>query len=348
MKAKNKPGVRILGWKLLKALPRLWLGEAVPLYCQWDVTYRCDQNCSHCFLGLTELRPEGELDLAGGLDLIRQLKQAGTLVVYFCGGEPTLRKDLGRLLAAVRAAGMTSIVATNGQQPEKSLPVLAQADWVRVSINGDRNSHDRLCRNPGSWDRAISTVAMLRQRGVKTSINCVVWPGVSRPALVRLIEAVRPLGAKIDLSPITTDLKPLDHPEPSSRIPEVENLRMPIAEFIKVVESLRAEFGSLVVSPVVYRLLAKQGGLAGLGCRAAATALSVRPDGTFSLPCTAFPAETVSGPVREVLKGTTARQSRETQGKYWFCVDCYSRCMTMPSLLVNPFRALQFALMYFQ
>ncbi len=337
---------RLLGGKLLRALPKLWSGGAVPLYCQWDVTYRCNLNCRHCYLGLTDSHPEGELDLAGGLELIRQLKEAGTLIVYFCGGEPTLRPDLPRLLAAVRKGGMTSIVATNGQLGEKALRALQEADWVRVSINGDRDFHDRLCRSPGAWDRAVATVEQLRRRGVKTSVNCVVMPGLGREALARLIETVRPWSVKVDLSPITTDLKPLEHPDPSQRLPEVESLRMPIDRFIEEVESLRAEFGATVVSPVVYRLLAKEGGLAGLGCRAATTALSVRPDGSFSFPCTAFPAETTSGSVAEVLRGDVARRARERQGRYWFCADCYSRCMTMPSLLVNPYRALRIALMY--
>lgn len=338
----------LLAGKLAAKLPRLWFGRVIPLYCQWDVTYRCNLNCRHCYLGLTGEQAINELDTPSALNLIGQLKRAGTLIIYFCGGEPTLRSDLGLLLREVRKAGMLSIVATNGQLLEKALPALNEAGWVRVSVNGDQESHDELCRRAGAWDRSIRMVELLRQEGVKVGINCVVWPGLSRKSIAGLLATVRPLGVKVDLSPITTDLKPLEDPKPSDRRSEVEAIKMPIREFIAVVEDLRKEFGKTVVNSVMYKLLARRDGLAGLGCRAVNTTISVRPDGTFSYPCSAFPMVRFEGDLDNVLMGKEVAETRKKQGRYWFCQDCYYRCMTMPSLLVNPLRVLQFFSMYFR
>jgi len=326
-------------------LPRLWRGSPVPLYCQWDVTLRCNLNCRHCILSHYPLTDYQEMDTVASLDLIRKLRKAGTEIVYFCGGEPTLRRDLGVLLGEVKKQGMVSIVATNGQLLPAAFSSLRKADWVRVSINGDRETHDYLCRSPGSWDRSLAGVRLLHSRGVNVGINCVITKRMPRSSLENLLRTVSSLGIQVDFTPIGTDLRLKPGPEPSDRQSDVEEMRLPMDEFVRMVESLRREFGGVVTNPFIYRLLLREGGLSGLGCRAMNTSINVRPDGSYSFPCD-FPVEVVRGDPGEALDSPEAVRARKLQGKYWFCEQCYSRCMVMPSLLVNPWRILQILVTY--
>lgn len=335
-----------LAWKISGKLPRLWMGRPIPLYCQWDVTLRCNLQCRHCILSYTGHPRIRELDTEGALKMIRDLKKAGAEIIYFWGGEPTLREDLGELLKEIKRLSMLSIVATNGQLIPETLGALKEAAWVRVSVNGNKETHDELCRKPGAWDKAVAGIKLLRREGVSVGVNCVVTRQMPRDALATLVREVSDRSVLVDFSPIGTDLCTVSEPGPADLRQEVESMRIPMEDFIKTVERLRQEFGGVVTNPFMYRLLQKEGGLAGLGCRVMNTSISIRPDGSYSFPCCDFPVRGVGGEPKTALNSQAGVEARKRQGTYWFCRQCYSRCMVMPSLLLNPWRIMQILITY--
>jgi AdoMet-dependent heme synthase len=58
-----------------------------PLYVAWELTHRCNARCLHCYSASGPDADSDELSLAGGLNLIDQLAEAGVLVLAFSGGE---------------------------------------------------------------------------------------------------------------------------------------------------------------------------------------------------------------------------------------------------------------------
>ena len=80
-------------------MQRVWdraLEQRIPLSVQFDLTYRCNERCVHCYLDHDD---HGELTTAEVKDVLDQLAAAGTLFLIFSGGELLLRKDLFELLA---------------------------------------------------------------------------------------------------------------------------------------------------------------------------------------------------------------------------------------------------------
>src|SRR5256886_17584547 len=73
--------------------------KRLPLSVHFDLTYRCNERCVHCYL---DHEDHGELSTAGCIDALEQLAKAGTLFLTFSGGELFLRRDLGGLLATAR------------------------------------------------------------------------------------------------------------------------------------------------------------------------------------------------------------------------------------------------------
>src|SRR2546427_9089001 len=83
-------------------MQRVWdraLEQRLPLSVHFDLTYRCNERCVHCYL---DHEDHGELSTAECIDALEQLAMAGTLFLTFSGGEIFLRRDLEELLATAR------------------------------------------------------------------------------------------------------------------------------------------------------------------------------------------------------------------------------------------------------
>ena len=119
-----------------------------------------------------------------------------------CEGEPLLVADtLEAAIRAIRARTGRGVVNlnTNGSRPE-AVARLAEAglDAIRVSLNSARQTtYDRYYKPRGyGLDDVVESLRVARRHGLYTSVNWLVFPGVSDreaevEALERLAEEVR-------------------------------------------------------------------------------------------------------------------------------------------------------------
>src|SRR5207247_9323072 len=94
-------------------MQRVWdraLEQRVPLSVQFDLTYRCNERCIHCYL---DHEDHGELTTAEVKHVLDQLASAGTLFLLFSGGELLVRHDFFELLAYYRRQGFDVKLKTN-------------------------------------------------------------------------------------------------------------------------------------------------------------------------------------------------------------------------------------------
>ncbi len=119
----------------------------IPLFYIWTMTNACNFICSYCSNHrggkYPELFKQGlreNLSTEQGKRLITIMKAA--TVIYFCGGEPTIRKDLPELLAHSYKEGMFNFINTNGALIGSLLEKPAYKDFLRqmsvviVSLDG--------------------------------------------------------------------------------------------------------------------------------------------------------------------------------------------------------------------
>lgn len=79
-----------------------------------DLTNRCNMNCSYCFANANDYKSE-EPTFAEVKKMLTKLKQNGAKAVQFTGGEPTLRKDLAKIIELANDSGFSHVqLATNG------------------------------------------------------------------------------------------------------------------------------------------------------------------------------------------------------------------------------------------
>ncbi|HUX99511.1 MAG TPA: radical SAM protein [Candidatus Deferrimicrobium sp.] len=91
----------------------------IPLFYIWTMTNACNFRCGYCsnhrgakYPDLWEEGLKQDLNTEQGKNLIRIMK--GSTAIYFCGGEPTLRKDLPELLDYSTKLNMFNMINTNG------------------------------------------------------------------------------------------------------------------------------------------------------------------------------------------------------------------------------------------
>ena len=132
-----------------------------PLWCAWQVTYRCNFRCDFC--GYWKLRTsvaeEAPVEmLAEGAERLGRL---GTLFVSLAGGEPLLRTDIVEIVEAF-AHRHVPFITTNGWLVTKDLARdLFRAGLFGASVSVDYASadrHDRARGIRGAFDRAVAAL----------------------------------------------------------------------------------------------------------------------------------------------------------------------------------------------
>ncbi len=141
-------------------LARAWASRN-PVWCAWQVNYRCNSRCQFCRYWIDPMGdlPEWSSDQfrAGG----RKLAELGALLISLAGGEPLLRPDIVDITEAV-AEHHFPFITTNGwfSTPELAADLFAAGLWgVSVSIDyADATRHDRRRGTPGTWERAVRAI----------------------------------------------------------------------------------------------------------------------------------------------------------------------------------------------
>lgn len=135
----------------------------------------CDAKCSFCFATFRDVH--GRLSTADAERVIAAVREAGAEKINFAGGEPTLHRDLGRLLRFSKSLGMTTSIVTNGRALAPVLDQHADAlDWVGLSVD---SAIERVQAALGRGDgdhvaRCIELADQCRARDVRVKVNTVV------------------------------------------------------------------------------------------------------------------------------------------------------------------------------
>lgn len=141
-------------------LARAWV-SGHPVWCAWQVNYRCNFRCSFCHYWCDPMGDAPELSVADFRAGSRKLGRLGAILVSLAGGEPLVRPDIVEIVEAV-AEWHLPFVTTNGWFVNKGLAedLFAAGLWgVSVSIDyADAERHDRRRGAPGAHARALAAI----------------------------------------------------------------------------------------------------------------------------------------------------------------------------------------------
>lgn len=147
--------------------------KTIPISVLVEVTYKCNENCVHCYLN--EHRSQG-MSLRQYEDLFDEMAKAGTLYLTLTGGEPFTRPDFLDIVRAARKRRISVKIFTNGTLITANIAKELKALFVQevhISVySATARLHDQVTRMPGSFMRSISAIEMLVSCGVNVRIKC--------------------------------------------------------------------------------------------------------------------------------------------------------------------------------
>ena len=131
------------------------LRRDLPLLASFKLTYRCNLRCAPCPYHRRDDAHQAHIRWEDATAALDALRRAGCRIVVFEGGEPLLWSDgnrtFGDLALYARERFLCTAATTNG-----TLPLDAPVDVLWVSLDGTKETHDRL--RSSSFDRVWSNL----------------------------------------------------------------------------------------------------------------------------------------------------------------------------------------------
>lgn len=145
--------------------------KAKPITVTWDLTYRCQNKCVHCYEMDVDKKRQAELSFDQIVDVLGQLKQMGALNIIYSGGDPFVRNDFMDILEETRRLGFGISIFSSGQAIDSKIAEkLKELKVMRVEVTflgTNPKTHDALSSIVGSYSRLMRAIECLQNSDIK-------------------------------------------------------------------------------------------------------------------------------------------------------------------------------------
>ena len=160
------------------------------------ITYRCNNDCPHCYNARERTFPE--LPTEAWKRLLDRIWEVGIPHVVFTGGEPSLRDDLPELVAHAQSNGQVTGMNTNARR--LSDPAFVQKlvdaglDHVQITLEShDAAIHDRMVAARGAWKQTVAGLRNVLDTPLYVMTNTTLLQDNS-PHLIKTLDFLADLG----------------------------------------------------------------------------------------------------------------------------------------------------------
>lgn len=143
----------------------------------WNLIRRCNLACKHCYSISADHDFPGELSTDEIMSVMKDLRSYGVPVLILSGGEPLLHPDIFRISETAKDMGFYVGLSTNGTLINAdNIKALAEInyDYVGISIDGIRETHDRFRRKAGAFDASLHAMRLCREHGIKVGMRFTI------------------------------------------------------------------------------------------------------------------------------------------------------------------------------
>jgi len=232
-----------------------------PIWCAWQVTYRCNFRCRICSYWQERHPASEELTVDQFARGAENLARSASMLINLAGGEPMLRPDLAAIVE-VLARQHVPFLTTNGWRvkADRARELWAAGLWgVSVSIDyPDAARHDAQRGTEGAFEEAVRAIEIFRdtRTAPHQRVNLMaVLTAANQDVIGEVVALAARLGVNFMLQPYGI----LKTGDPSHR---------PKAPVARMLLGLRQKYGGFLSNPYFLSRFdaALDGGVA--GCRA--------------------------------------------------------------------------------
>ncbi|MDH5748126.1 MAG: heme d1 biosynthesis radical SAM protein NirJ [Rhodospirillales bacterium] len=140
----------------------------------WNLIRRCNLTCKHCYSISADKDFSGELSTDEIYAVMDDLKYFHVPVLILSGGEPLLRPDIFDISRRAKQMGFYTGLSSNGTLIDQSM--IGEItdigyDYVGISIDGLRETHDVFRRKEGAFEASLKGVRLCKERGIKVGLR---------------------------------------------------------------------------------------------------------------------------------------------------------------------------------
>ncbi|PPD47499.1 MAG: heme d1 biosynthesis radical SAM protein NirJ [Methylobacter sp.] len=160
----------------------------------WNLIRRCNLTCKHCYTTSADIDFPGELTTPEIYTVMDDLKAFKVPVLILSGGEPLLHPDIFAISRRAKDMGFYVALSSNGTKISKdNINQIAeiQYQYIGVSLDGIKGTHDDFRRVKGSFDEAMRGIHLCLDKGIKVGIRFTLTEDNYHdfPALLALMDA---------------------------------------------------------------------------------------------------------------------------------------------------------------
>jgi radical SAM protein with 4Fe4S-binding SPASM domain len=187
------------------------LGKAIhsahPIFASIELTYACNLACRFCYNPVQRKNQQRKepppapgsppLTFDEIVDVLDQLKAMGVLYLTLTGGEAIVHPRFWDIAGAAKERSFAIRVFTNGASiTESTADRLAELApyCIEISLHGaDSSTAEALTQSKGSFERQMKALILLKERGLRVYLKCVVTRLVEDQ-----LEQIKAIGDRFD------------------------------------------------------------------------------------------------------------------------------------------------------
>lgn len=259
----------------------------------------------------------------------------GCSVVSFTGGEPLLRRDIGKLLDfSSRKIGLFTGLVTNGLLLNNEINEISKyIDFLAVSFDVNNKQLFNKTRGVDAFEKVKKNIELVKGMGVDVNLFSVITKETFE-FIDDTIEFAKSLEIPIHFSSVD------NVPREFMEISEAGKLK--IDDTSKVFKKLTEEkkkYKKIHFERDYLKFQSLGGFNRFINCSSASTTISLKPDASVALPCPFFTLMKIkkNETLKNCLKSEKARSIIKECGNWNFCKYCSINCMYVVSLINYPY-----------
>ncbi len=155
-------------------------GQRSPMQVSIEVTRRCPLECQHCYnnlpMGDQDARSR-EMSTEEHFRMLDELVEMGCFWLLYTGGEIFARKDFLEIYTYAKQKGFLITLFTNGTLINETIADYL-VEWppfaIEITLYGrTRETYEALTQIPGSYERCLRGIKLLRERGLPLKLKTV-------------------------------------------------------------------------------------------------------------------------------------------------------------------------------